>query len=109
MTAAIFISLNNITMNTIHMTDKDLAHYVQDYTPTTTDELRKYAADLVEYGLSEPQIGAELARQSAERIHAKAKESGNMEWALIIAPALRRLTLIEREEQFRIRSGFWRT
>lgn len=95
-------------MNTTHMTDKDWAHYVQDYTPTTTDEVKQYAHDLVEYGRSEPQIGAELARQSAERIHAKAKADGNDEWALIIAPALRRLTLIEREEQFRIRSGFWR-
>lgn len=95
-------------MNTIHMTDKDWAHYVQDYTPTTTDDVRKYAADLVEYGLSEPQIGAELARQSAERIYAKAKADGNSEWALIIAPALRRLTLIGREEQFRIQSGFFR-
>lgn len=91
------------------MTDRDWADYVQCYTPTTTDEVRKYAADLVEYGLSEPQIGAELARQSAERIYAKAKADGNSEWALIIAPALRRLTLISNEEQLRIRSGFWRT
>lgn len=95
-------------MNTIHMTDKDWADYVQCYTPTTNEELRKYAADLVEYGLSEPQIGAELARQSAERIHAKAKADVNSEWALIIAPALRRLTLISNEEQLRIRAGFWR-
>lgn len=95
-------------MNTIHMTDKQWAHYVQSFTPSTTDEVRQYAHDLVEYGRSEPQIGAELARQSAERIHAKAKADGNEEWALIISPALRRLTLIEREEQFRIRSSFFR-
>lgn len=90
-------------MNRLHMTSNDWALYLQTFVPANDSEAMEYVNDLYESAKTDWQFQAPINARQMERVqtlfpHLSAE----------IETKLRYIKGKHRDDQYRIRSGFWR-
>lgn len=89
-------------MNPLHMTEQDWAQYLQQFEPKTEHELDSYLEDLLNDAKQERQIQSGLSELRCKQLRRICPQ-----WIEKIEVALRRCGSVSRDEQWRIRSGFF--